>query len=219
LAKLSSSGQIEHRILTVRGCNVILDSDLAAIYRVTTKRLNEQLRRNSKKFPDDFAFQLTADEWDALRLQFATLNIETTSSASGTSVKYPSLRSQNATLKTGRGQHRKFLPYVFTEHGALQAANVLNSPRAVAMSVYVIRAFVKLREQLAANQAILKRLAEIDQTLLTHDAALRDIYEKLLPLLTPPPEPPRPQIGFHIKENSVPYRIKRKVPTPRPPTF
>jgi hypothetical protein len=87
------------------------------------------------------------------------------------------------------------------------------------MSVYVIRAFVKLREQLAANHAILKRLAEIDQTLLTHDAALRDIYEKLLPLLTPPPEPPRPQIGFHIKEDSVPYRIKRKAPHPRPPTF
>jgi hypothetical protein len=114
---------------------------------------------------------------------------------------------------------RRYLPYVFTEHGALQAANVLNSPRAVAMSVYVIRAFVKLREQLAANQEILKRLAEIDQTLLTHDAALRDVYEKLLPFLAPPPEPPRPEIGFHIKEDSVPYRLKRKPPDRRvPPT-
>ena len=79
------------------------------------------------------------------------------------------------------------------------------------MSIYVIRAFVKLREHLAANQAILRRLAEIDQTLLTHDAALRDIYQKLLPLLTPPPEPPKPQIGFHIKEDTAPYRITREL--------
>jgi hypothetical protein len=117
---------------------------------------------------------------------------------------------QIATLNSGRGRHRKYLPYVFTEHGCLQAANVLHSPRAVAMSIYVIRAFIKLREQQAANEAILKRLAEIDQTLLTHDAALRDIYQKLLPLLAPPPEPERREIGFHIKEETVPYRVKRK---------
>jgi hypothetical protein len=103
---------------------------------------------------------------------------------------------------------RPYTPWAFTEHGALQAANVLNSPRAVAMSIYVIRAFVKLREHLAANQAILKRLAEIDKTLLGHDAALCDIYEKLLPLLVPPREPPKTEIGFHVKEDSVPYRFK-----------
>ena len=108
----------------------------------------------------------------------------------------PSLRSQIATLKPGRGQHRKYLPWAFTEHGALQIANILRSDRAIAMSVYVIRAFVELRETLASNAAILKRLAEIDKTLLLHDSALRDVYEKLLPLLAPPPEPPRRQIGF-----------------------
>jgi hypothetical protein len=87
---------------------------------------------------------------------------------------------------------------VFTEHGALQAANVLRSKRAIAMSLFVIRAFIKMREQLATNAAILKRLAEIDKTLLVHDSALRDLYEKLLPLLSPPPpEPPRRRIGFH----------------------
>src|SRR5438034_11283638 len=90
------------------------------------------------------------------------------------------------------------------------AATVLNRSRAVAMSLYIIRAFVKMREDLAANAAILKRLAEIDKTLLMHDLALRDIYQKLRPLLEPPPQPPKPEIGFHIKEDGVPYRIKRQ---------
>ena len=176
------------RILTIRDQKVVLDVDLARIYGVTTKRLNEQLRRNRKRFPDDFAFQLTADEFESLRSQVATLDKGT----SGSELK----RSQTATLKPGRGQHRKYRPWAFTEHGALQAANILRSERAIAMSVYVIRAFIELRERVAANAAILKRLAEIDKTLLEHDTALRDIYQKLLPLLAPPPEPARRQIGF-----------------------
>jgi hypothetical protein len=157
MAKLSPNLQLEQRIVTLRGCKVVLDSDLAAIYGVTTKRLNEQLRRNRKKFPPDFAFQLTNREWDALRSQFATLNIGVSASTAGTSVERVDLRSQFVTSSSDHGG-RRHLPYVFTEHGALQAANVLNSPRAVAMSIYVIRAFIKLREQIAANQAILKRL-------------------------------------------------------------
>jgi hypothetical protein len=106
------------------------------------------------------------------------------------------LRSQFA---TGSQKHRdpRYRPYAFTEYGALQAANILNSANAVRMSVFVIRAFVKIREQLATNAAILKRLAEIDKTLLVHDSTLRDLYQKLLPLLPPPPEPPRRRIGFH----------------------
>src|SRR5438477_2735254 len=153
---------IEQRIYTIRGVRVILDSDLAALYGVTTKRLNEQYRRNRTRFPKDFAFQLTAEEADSLRSQFATS------------------RSHGG---------RRYRPYAFTEHGALQAANILNSANAVRMSVFVIRAFVKIREQLATNAAILKRLAEIDKTLLVHDSALRDLYQKLLPLLSPPPDP------------------------------
>jgi hypothetical protein len=195
----------------VRAQKVIVDTDLARLYGVPTKRLNEQVRRNRKKFPADFAFQLTSQEWEALRLQFATLSIAASPTASTTSKHEMSLRSQFATLKSGRGQHRKYLPYVFTEHGSLQAANVLNSPRAVAMSIYVIRAFIKLREEQAANAAILKRLAEIDKTLLTHDAALRDIYRKLLPLLAPPPEPEHREMGFHIKEDGVPYIVRRTI--------
>ena len=105
------------------------------------------------------------------------------------------MRSQFATSSSHGG--RRYRAYAFTEHGALQAANVLNSANAVHMSVFVIRAFVKMREHVATNAAILKRLAEIDKSLLVHDSALRDIYQKLLPLLSPPPDPPRRKIGFH----------------------
>ena len=176
--------KIERRIYSIHGVRVILDGDLAILYGVSTKRLNEQFRRNRKRFPDDFAFQLTAEETVALRSQIAT-----------SSGKSPILRSQIATSSSHGG--RRYRPWAFTEHGALQAANILNSANAVHMSVFVIRAFVKMREHLATNAAILKRLAEIDKSLLVHDSALRDIYQKLLPLLSPPPDPSRRKIGFH----------------------
>jgi len=158
-------------IREIRGQRVLLDSDLAAIYGVPASRLNEAVKRNRHRFPADFMFQLTREEFE-------------------------SLRSQIAILKPGRGGHRKYLPYAFTEHGALQAANVLKSKRAVAMSVYVIRAFIQMREQIATNSTILKRLAEIDKTLLEHDDALRAIWQELQPLRNPPPDPPKPRIGF-----------------------
>jgi hypothetical protein len=180
----------------MRDQRIILDADLAFLYGVTTKRLNEQYRRNRDRFPEDFAFRLTPEEWVALRSQTPA------------SEQASNLRSQNATSSAHGG--RRYLPVAFTEHGALMAANILNSPRAVAMSVYVVRAFVRLRQDLAANAAILKRLAEIDRTLLIHDSALRDIYQRLRPLLAPPPPPPKPEIGFHVKEDSVPYRVKRR---------
>jgi hypothetical protein len=188
------------KILSIRGQKVVLDSDLAAVYGVTTKRLNEQFRRNRKRFPEDFAFQLTAEEFATLTSQVATLDEGGSSReplrsqpATGSS-RSQSMRSQFATASQRNIRYR---PWAFTEHGALQAANVLRTDRAIAMSVYVIRAFIEQREKLAANAAILKRLAEIDKTLLEHDTALREIYQKLLPLLAPPPEPPRRQIGFH----------------------
>jgi ORF6N domain len=187
------------RILTIRHQKVVLDSDLAAVYGVPTRRLNEQFRRNRKRFPEDFAFQLTAEEFAALTPQLATLDEGRSSrelirSQSATGSRSQPMRSQIATASRRNIRYR---PWVFTEHGALQAANVLRSDRAIAMSVYVIRAFIEQREKLAANAAILKRLAEIDRSLLEHDTALRDIYQKLLPLLAPPPEPTRRQIGFH----------------------
>jgi hypothetical protein len=121
----------------------------------------------------------------------------------------PNLKSQIATSSLSHGGRRK-LPVAFTEHGALMAANILNRPRAVAMSVYVIRAFVKMREDVAANAAILRRLTEIDKTLLVHDVTLREILQKLRPLLEPPPQPPKPGIGFHVKEDAVCYRVRKK---------
>jgi hypothetical protein len=101
------------------------------------------------------------------------------------------------TLKPGRGQHRKYRPYAFTEHGAIMAATVLNSPRAVSMSLYIVRTFIQMREQIAANVEVLKRLAEIDHTLLKHDKSLQVIWRQLQPLLRPPPAPGKRQIGFH----------------------
>jgi hypothetical protein len=124
---------------------------------------NQAIKRNAARFPDDFLFRLSDAEWTALR-------------------------SQIVTLKTsGRGTHRKYLPLVFTEHGAIMAATLLNSPRAVAMSVYVVRAFVRLRNELLANTTLEMRLAHIEKTLIARDGSLREIYEKIRPLLLPPP--------------------------------
>ena len=157
------------RILTIRDQRVLLDADLARLYGVETRALNQAVKRNLDRFPAEFAFPLTREE---------ILSISQT---------VTSLRSLKFSKRV----------QAFTEHGALQAANVLNSPQAVQMSLYVIRAFVKMREELTANVTILKRLEEIDKTLLEHDSALRDVYRKLLPLLQPPPEPPRRRIGFN----------------------
>jgi hypothetical protein len=166
---------VDGLIRTVRKQRVILDADLATLYGVQTFRFNEAVKRNRSRFPDDFMFQLTKEEAGALT-------------------------SQIAILKAGRGQHRKYLPWAFTEHGALQAANILNSPRAVAMSVYIIRAFIRLRGELAANTTLEKRLAVIEKTLVSHDAALRDVIQKIRPLLIPPPDQPRKRIGFHADD-------------------
>ena len=177
---------IEHapklRILTIRDQRVLLDADLARLYGVETRALNQAVKRNLNRFPEEFAFQLTDEE-------FLSISQTVTS-------KPAALTSQIVMSKPGRGG-RRHRPYAFTEHGALQAANVLNSPQAVQMSLYVIRAFLKMREELTANATILKRLAEIDKSIFLHDSALRDIYQKLRPLLTPPPEKPRRRIGFN----------------------
>jgi len=188
------TGQIEHLeplIFTIRGHRVILDAELARLYGVTTRRLNEGFRRNRDRFPDDFAFQLTDAEFAAVKIRSATRDLQQDDLQGDISN-----RSQ---IATGSQKHRdpRFRPWVFSEHGALMAANVLRSKRAVQMSVFVIRAFVRLREELAGNSAVLKRLAEIDRTLLQHDVALRDLYRKLLPLLQPPPDLPKRRIGFH----------------------
>jgi hypothetical protein len=183
------------RILTIRDQKVVLDSDLACVYGVPTRTLNQALRRNRNRFPGDFAFRLSPEEYDAMRSQIviASSGAQDIRSQIVTGSVARSKRSQTATRSR---RNIRYHPWAFTEHGALQVANILRSDRAIAMSVYVIRAFLELREKVATNAAILKRLAEIDKALLEHDTALQDIYQKLLPLLAPPPEPPRRQIGF-----------------------
>lgn len=175
------------KIHTIRRQKVVLDADLAALYGVPTARLNEAVRRNEKRFPGDFCFQLTREEVASLMSQIAIS-------------KQPSpevLRSQSATLESDRRGGTRKLPRVFTEHGALMAANLLRSEKAVQMSLYLIRAFVSMREQIASNLSVLRRIAEIDKKLIEHDVVLAEVVKRLQPLLNPPPEPKKPKIGFY----------------------
>lgn len=171
------------KIRAVRGQKVILDRDLAAIYGVPTFRFNEAVRRNRARFPADSAFQLTREE-------------------------VTNLISQNAISSGGHGGLRK-LPWVFTEHGAVMAANILRSEQAVRMSVFVVRAFVQMREAMVSRHEMEKRLDQIEKILLVHDDSLKDLYQKIRPLLLPPPEDPRkPRIGFHVKERRAAYSAR-----------
>ncbi|HUI07862.1 MAG TPA: ORF6N domain-containing protein [Verrucomicrobiae bacterium] len=175
---------VDALIRIVRGQRVILDADLARVYGVPTKRLNEAVKRNGSRFPEDFAFQLTRQEVMNLRSQFAT--------------------------SKGRGGLR-YLPYAFTEHGAIMAANVLSSDRAVAMSVFVVRAFVKLRATIAGHRELADKLAELERRLTErlddHEQAIRHVLGELRKLMSVPPDPPRKQIGFHVKERRGMYRL------------
>ena len=187
----------EPRIVTVRGQRVILDADLAEMYGVEVRALNQAMKRNAARFPSDFAFQCTAEEAGELKSQFVISNAAGSQAAD----EVTALRSQIVTLKTGRGQHRKFLPWAFTEHGALMAANILRSERAVQMSVFVVRAFVRQREQWSVNADFLRRLGEIDQKLLRHDDSIVAVLNIIKSLIAPrpslPPPPPKKRIGFH----------------------
>ena len=179
----------------VRGRRVVLDEDLARIYGVPTWRLNEAVRRNRRRFPSDFAFQLTVLEWNDLISQFAI------SSAQPEPEK--GLEAEHRVPAPTRHGGRRTRPWAYTEHGALMAANVLRSARAVRMSVYVVRAFVRMRERLQEDTSILRRLAEIDATLFSHDAALREMWREIRPLLAPPPEQPRRRIGFDVRDEAA----------------
>ena len=161
----------------------MLDSDLAGIYGVTAKRLNEQLKRNRPRFPDDFAFQLTVQEFTNLKSQIAT--------------------------SSSHGGKRK-LPWVFTEHGALMLASVLNSEIAVQASVRVVRAFVRLREMVAANVQLAAKLRELERRLDSHDEGIANLFAALKQLLEPSEPTKRREIGFHVREKAAHYRVRRK---------
>ncbi len=162
--------RITRSILIIRGQRVLLDRDLAEIYGVPTGRLNEAVKRNKARFPEDFMFRLTREEAEASR-------------------------SQNAILKESRGSNIKYQPFAFTEHGAIQAANVLRSPRAVEMGVYVVRAFVQLRDLLASNKELAQQLKKLERKVSTHDEAIVGILKTIRQLMNPP-EPSKRSIGF-----------------------
>jgi hypothetical protein len=182
---------LQGAIHLIRGHRVMLDSDLAMIYGVTTKRLNEQLKRNRARFPADFAFQLTVQEFRNLKSQIAT----------------SSLRSQFVTSSSHGGKRK--LPWVFTEHGALMLASVLNSAIAVQASVRVVRAFVRLREMVAANAQLAAKLKELERRFDSHDEAIANLFAALKQLLEPTDAPKRREIGFHVREEGVRYRVRK----------
>lgn len=184
--------RLEPLIFTIRDQRVVLDADLARLYGVDTFRFNQAFKRNRHRFPADFAFQLTSAEFEDLRSQIATSSLQASDLQGANSSQF--------VMSSMRRRGKAYLPWAFTEHGALMAANILRSERAVRMSVFVVRAFVRLREYVAANTAVVARLAEIDKKLLQHDVALLELYEKLQPLLQPPADPPKRRIGFH-REN------------------
>ena len=175
--------RIEQRIFVIRRQKVMLDSHLALLYGVPTKRLNEQVRRNISRFPDDFMFQLTEDE-------------------------YKLLRSQNATSKSGSGG-RRYLPFAFTEQGVAMLSTVLNSERAIQVNIAIMRTFVKLRQILATHKELAHKLDELERKYETHDKQIKSVFEAIRQLMTPPEKHKR-QIGFSVEEPKVKYTIRKQ---------
>ncbi len=168
--KLVQVEDIGSRIRFIRGQKVIMDSDLAMLYGVPTKVLNQAVKRNIERFPEDFIFQLSEIEEESLRSQIVTSN--------------------------GRGG-RRYMPYAFTEHGAVMLANILRSKRAIDMSVYVVRAFIRLREMISRNRELAKKMDELERTVATHDKAICSLFDAIRKLMIPP-EPKRRRIGFLV---------------------
>ncbi len=189
----AAARRVEEMIVVVRGERVILDHDLAQLYDVTTKALNQAVKRNPGRFPVDFLFRLTFQEVADLQSQ------------SGTS----GARGNRSQIVTGSEKHRnpRFLPYAFTEHGALMAANVLRSPRAVEMSVFVVRAFVRLRQSLAGHADLARRLGEMEKR---YDAQFKIVFDAIRQLMASP-EKLRRSIGFRVEERRPPYGKPRRV--------
>ena len=165
------TGNVESRILLIRGQKVMLDADLAELYGVEIRVLNQAVKRSTERFPDDFMFQLTSEEYESLRSQFVT-------------------------LKTGRGQHRKYMPYAFTEHGALMLGNVLKSEQAVEMSLMVVRAFVRMRELVAGNKELAQKLNQLERKVGVHDKAIAEIINAIRQLMAPEEPKKKRPIGF-----------------------
>jgi hypothetical protein len=179
--------RIEQSVYLVRGQRIMLDSDLAVLYGVTTGNLNKAVQRNLDRFPSDFMFQLTDQEARNLIFQIG-----------------------RSSFGYGGRRHR---PYAFTEQGVAMLSSVLRSKEAIQVNVAIVRVFVRLRETLALHKDLARKLGELERRIEGHDGAIRSLFDAIRQLMAPPasgPKPPTPEIGFHVKEDSVPYRIKRK---------
>ena len=172
---------IESKIFLIRGHKVMLDKDLALMYGVPTKRLNEQVSRNIKRFPEDFMFQLSLKELQSLRSQFATLNEPV---------------DKQRVIASNRGKHAKYMPCVFTEQGVAMLSSVLNSERAVQVNIIIMRAFVKLREFLSTHKELAHKLKELEGKVGKHDTEIEMIFDAIRQLMAPPPETSRRITGF-----------------------
>jgi hypothetical protein len=177
--ELIPSGRIVQSIHALRGHKVILDSELAELYGVATKALNQAVKRNRERFPEDFMFRLTVDETSKLN------------------------RSQFVTLK--RGENLKYRPYAFTEQGVAMLSSVLRSERAVKVNIAIMRAFVALRESLETNRELARKFAELQKHVGKHDEEIAAIIDAIRQLMAPP-EKPRREIGFHVREKASRYR-------------
>src|ERR1700757_3998066 len=175
--------KVDSKIFVLRGQRVILDTDLAELYGVQVRQLNQQAKRNAKRFPPAFRFQLSSHE-------------------------LKTLKSQNVISSEGHGGAR-YLPYVFTEHGAIMAATVLNSERAIEMSVFVVLAFVRMRRAIAGNRNVLTKLAELERRLESHDAEILDLMNAIRELMSPE-EPNRRRIGFETPEDEGGEALKNR---------
>jgi ORF6N domain len=197
------AARIAQSIYLLRGQKIMLDFDLAALYGVTTKALNQAVKRNRDRFPADFMFQLSVEETANLRSQFVISNPQTADNQ-----RPPSNRSQ---FVTGSFKHRetRSRPYAFTEQGVAMLSSVLKSERAVKVNIAIMRAFVKLRETLETNRQLARKFAELERRVGKHDATIDAILEAIRQLMTPP-EKPRREIGFHVREKAPRYATRKR---------
>jgi hypothetical protein len=201
--KLIPVQQIAKAIHWVRGEKVLLDFDLATPYGVSTKALNQAVKRNATRFPEDFMFQLSAEETRFLRVQFVTAR----SQAVDNQWILPNWSPFVTSSRKHRG--RRYRPYAFTEQGVAMLSSVLNSERAVKVNIAIMRAFVRLRQTLETNRELARKFSELEKRVGKHDEEIGAILEAIRQLMAPP-EKPRREIGFHVREKAPPYRTRKR---------
>jgi len=195
--------RVAQNICSVRGQKVILDFDLAALYGVTTKALNQAVKRNATRFPVDFMFQLTSEETHSLRSQFVTINRQVVER------EVPATNWSQFVTSSSKHRGATYRPYAFTEQGVAMLSSVLNSERAVKVNIAIMRAFVKLRKTLETNRELARKFAELENRVGKHDEEITAIIEAIRQLMTPP-ETPRREIGFHVREKPPRYRTRKR---------